>query len=142
MSTASLWYGNLFRFYADVDGVLFFPSRQEAIDTIAVLPVVNASGDAGIEYLCDGLTEAVLEDLCRVPGFRKVIALNSVMQYKNKERIPGQVSKRLDVTALVFSRLYKLGEDLTISVDLINGWDEARIWAGQLLPASHLSQSL
>jgi eukaryotic-like serine/threonine-protein kinase len=112
-------------------GFLFSPGQAEAIDTIAVLPVVNASGDAEIEYLCDGLTQAVLEDLCRAPGFRKVIAFNSVTEYKNKEMIPRQVSKNLDVTALVMSRLYKHGEDLTISVELINGWEGTRIWGSQ-----------
>jgi TolB-like protein/Tfp pilus assembly protein PilF len=111
--------------------IFYSPENAGAIDTIAVLPFVNASGDADIEYLCDGLAEAVLEDLCRAPGFRKVIAMNSVLQYKNKEIIPGQVSKKLDVTALVMSRLYKHGEDLTIRVELINGRNETRIWGSQ-----------
>lgn len=116
---------------AAIVGLLYSPGHAEAIDTIAVLPFVNSSGDADIEYLCDGLTEAVLEDLCRAPGFRKVIAYNSVMQYKNKEMVPGRVSRELDVTALVISRLTKLGDDLTISVELINGRDESRIWGSQ-----------
>ncbi len=116
---------------AIIAGLLYSLGHAEAIDTIAVLPVVNASGDADIEYLCDGLTEAVVEDLCRAPGFRKVIALNSVMQHKNKEMPPRQVSKKLDVTALVISRLTKVGEDLTISVELINGRNESRIWGSQ-----------
>jgi eukaryotic-like serine/threonine-protein kinase len=121
-------------------GLLYSPGHREAIDTVAVLPVVNASGDAEIEYLCDGLTEAVLEDLCRTPGFRKVIAFNSVMEYKNKEMVPGQVSKTLGVTALVMSRLHKRGEDLTISVELINGREGTRIWGTQYkLPVSHLA---
>jgi serine/threonine protein kinase/tetratricopeptide (TPR) repeat protein len=125
---------------AAIVGILYSPGNAEAIDTIAVLPFINASGDADIEYLCDGLTEAVLEDLCRAPGFRKVIALNSVMQYKNKEMVPGQVSKKLDVTALVISRLYKRGDELTISVELINGRDETRIWGNQYKrPVSQLT---
>jgi TolB-like protein len=125
---------------AAIVGLLYSPSHAEAVDTIAVLPFVNASGDANIEYLCDGLTEAVLEDLCRTPGFRKVIALNSVMQYKNREMVPGEVSRKLGVTALVMSRLYKRGEDLTISVELINGRDETRIWGSQYeRPASQLA---
>ena len=116
---------------AAIVGILYSPGHAEAIDTIAVLPFVNASGDADIEYLCDGLTEAVLEDLCRAPASGKSSHYNSVMQYKNKEMVPGQVSRKLDVTALVISRLYKRGEELTISVELINGRDETRIWGSQ-----------
>jgi len=49
---------------AAIVGLLYSPGHAEAIDTIAVLPFVNSSGDADTELLCDGLTEAVLEDLC------------------------------------------------------------------------------
>jgi TolB-like protein/tRNA A-37 threonylcarbamoyl transferase component Bud32 len=121
----------LFLALAAVVAVLFAPSHAEAIDTIAVLPFVNVSGNQEMEYLCDGLTEAVLEDLCRAPGLRKVIAFASVMQYKNKEITPEQVSSKLGVGGLIISRLYRHGDDVTISVELVNGRDEARLWGSQ-----------
>ncbi|MBM4161697.1 MAG: hypothetical protein FJ217_11455 [Ignavibacteria bacterium] len=121
----------LFLAVAVVAGILLSPRHGEAIDTIAVLPFVNVSGSQDMEYLCDGLTEAVLEDLCRVSGLRKVIAFNSVMQYKNKEIVPGQVASKLGVAGLIISRLYRRGDDVTISVELIRGQDESRIWGSQ-----------
>jgi serine/threonine-protein kinase len=121
----------LFLALAVVAGYLLSPDHAEAIDTVAVLPFVNVSGNQDIEYLCDGLTEAVLEDLCRVSGLQKVIAFNSVMQYKNKEIAPGQVASKLGVAGLIISRLYRHGDDVTVSVELIRGKDEGRIWGSQ-----------
>ncbi len=112
-------------------GLLFSPGHAEAIDTIAVLPFVNASNNPDIEYLCDGLTEAVLGDLCRVPALRKVIALSSVMHYKNKEIAAAQVSQKLGVAALVLSRLYLRGDEVTVNVELVDGKDEKRLWGAQ-----------
>lgn len=112
-------------------GILYSPGHAEAIDTVAVLPFVNASNNPDIEYLCDGLTEAVLEDLDRAPGIRKVIANNSVMQYKNKAIVPAEVSRKLNVAALVISHLNQRGDELTVSVELVNGKDGSRIWGGQ-----------
>jgi serine/threonine protein kinase len=116
---------------AAIVAIFYSPSHAEPIDTVAVLPFVNASNNPDIEYLCDGLTEAVLEDLCRVPALRKVIALSSVMHYKNKEIAAAQVSRKLDVAALVLSRLYQRGDEITINVELVNGKDETRLWGAQ-----------
>jgi len=121
-------------------GLLFSPGHAEAIDTIAVLPFVNASNNPDNDYLCDGLTEAVLGDLSRVSALRKVIALSSVMHYKNKEIVAAQVSQRLGVAALVLSRLYLRGDEVTVNVELVNGKDEKRLWGAQYIrPLSQLS---
>ena len=116
---------------AAIAGILFSPSHAEAIDTIAVLPFVNVSNNRETEYLCDGLTEAVLEDLCRVPALKKVIAFNSVMQYKHKEIVAAEVSRRLGVAAVLMSRLHQSGDEVTISVELVNGRDETRLWGAK-----------
>lgn len=53
------------------------------------------------------------------------------MQYKNEEITPGQVASRLGVAGLIISRLYRRGDDVVISVELIRGQDESRIWGSQ-----------
>jgi TolB-like protein/tetratricopeptide (TPR) repeat protein len=125
---------------AVIIALMYSPGHAEAIDAIAVLPFVNVSNSSDTEYICDGLTAAVLDDLCRVPGIRRVIALSSVMPYKNKEIIPNEVSRKLSVAALVMCRLSQHGDEVSISVELVNGKDEQRLWGAQYSrPLSQLS---
>ena len=73
-------------------------SRDFTFDSIAVLPLVNESNDAEIEYLADGLTESFINSLSRVSGL-KVIARNTVFRYKNKDIEAKEVGETLGVAA-------------------------------------------
>jgi eukaryotic-like serine/threonine-protein kinase len=112
-------------------GIIEYTGRAKAIDSIAVLPFVNESQNPDIEYLCDGLTEALLEDLCRAPGIKKVTARYSVMEYKNKTVVPSEASQKLGVAAILVSRLNQRGNDVRVAVELIAASDGRRLWGMQ-----------
>ncbi|MGH9651217.1 MAG: protein kinase domain-containing protein, partial [Terriglobales bacterium] len=73
--------------------------RQEPIQSLAVLPLVNASGDPNAEYFSDGVTESLINSLSQVPDL-KVIAVTSVFRYKGRETDLQRVARELGVRAV------------------------------------------
>src|SRR5262249_14224768 len=67
-----------------VGGMYWFHGRSQAADSIAVLPFVNSSGNADMEYLSDGITESLINALSRIPNLA-VMSRNSVFQYKGRQ---------------------------------------------------------
>ena len=110
--------------------IVYFTRPGEAIDSIAVLPFVNVTGDPNTEYLSDGLSGSVIDNLSRLPNL-KVIALNSVLRYKGKELDPQEVGRKLSVRAVLISRLVQHGDDLSISAELIDVRDDRHLWGGE-----------
>jgi TolB-like protein/tRNA A-37 threonylcarbamoyl transferase component Bud32/Tfp pilus assembly protein PilF len=106
--------------------LLSFLSR--APRTIAVLPFVNDTGSADLEYLSDGLTDGLIYGLSEMPGVEKVIARASVFEMKGKPVKPREVGRRLDVRTMVTGRLARQGEQMTVSVELVSTRDGRLIW--------------
>jgi len=104
----------------------FHKTRQ--IDSIAVLPFTNAAGEANTDYLSDGITEALLSNLVRVPGL-KVKSRNSVFEYKGKNVDIQKVGKDLGVSGLVSGRVVPHGDLLEVSAELIDARDNTEIWS-------------
>jgi len=104
--------------------------REGAIDSLAVLPLVNASGDANLEYLSDGITESLIDSLSQLPQLR-VMARGTVFSYKGKEVDPRKVGQELNVRAVVTGRMTQRGDDLIIVAELVNAADGSRLWGGQ-----------
>jgi len=92
--------------------------RGEAIDSIAVLPFVNANADPSIDYLSDGIPESIINSLSQLPNL-KVMSRNSVFQYKGKDTNAQAVAKDLRVEAVLTGRVTQRGDGLAISVELI-----------------------
>jgi serine/threonine-protein kinase len=110
---------------------LFYPARSaEAIDSVAVLPFVNVSGDPDSEYLSDGISDGIINILSRLPKMR-VISLNSVLRYKGQQIDPQAVGRELDVRAVLMGRLTRQGDDLAISTELVDVRDDRRLWGEQ-----------
>src|SRR4051812_32716106 len=84
------------------------------IDSIAVLPFVNASGDPGAEYLSDGVSENLIDRLSELPQL-KVIAQASAFRYKGKTVDPREVGRALDVRGVLMGRVARRGDDLEVS---------------------------
>ncbi len=111
--------------------IRFFPTRQgTAIDSLAVLPFINTDADKNAEYLADGLTENLINSLSQLPEM-KVIASGSVFRFKAKQTDPQAIGKQLGVRAVLTGRIAQRGESLTISAELINARDGARLWGEQ-----------
>ena len=103
-------------------------NRGTAIDSIAVLPFQNRSSDADTEYLSDGLAESLIYRLSQLPNL-KVSPTSSVMRYKGKNTDIDQIARELEVDAVMSGRVSQRGEDLTISVELVDARTKKLLWA-------------
>ena len=103
---------------------------RAGITSIAVLPFANQTGDPNAEYLSDGISESLINSLSQVPGV-KVIARSSAFKYKGKEADLQEVANALGVEAILTGRVTQRGENLSISVELMNASDKTQIWGEQ-----------
>ena len=108
---------------------LFMGGRVEAIESIAVLPFENLTGDAGKEYFVDGATDEVINQLCKI-GAWNVISRTSVMHYKGVDKTLTEIARELNVDAVVEGTVYQTGENVRIGVKLIDVLpEEQNLWA-------------
>ncbi|MBD0295546.1 MAG: tetratricopeptide repeat protein [Flavisolibacter sp.] len=109
-------------------GYWFFTgSNGKQIESIAVLPFVNTSGIADVEYLSDGITESLINSLSQLPHL-SVKARSSVFHYKGKEVTPQVVGKELKVQAVLNGRMVQRGDQLTLSLDLVEVSTGNQLW--------------
>ena len=102
----------------------FKGARRSDFHLIAVVPFVNAGGNRDLEHLSDGITESIINTLSQRRELR-VIARNSVFHYKGKDLDARQIGRELRVDSVLLGTLHLIGEELTISTELIdvaNGW--------------------
>ena len=97
------------------------------IDSIAVLPFTNGAGDASTDYLSDGITESLIDNLAHVPQLR-VKSSNSVSRYKGKDVDVPKVGNDLGVSALVIGRVVPRGDSIEVSAELTDVRDNTEIW--------------
>jgi eukaryotic-like serine/threonine-protein kinase len=102
-------------------------SNSEKINSIAVLPFVNATTDPGNEYLSDGLTESLISTLSQLPNL-KVMARSTVFKFKGKEDDPRQIGQSLQVSAVLMGRITQHADELGIDADLVNTADGTELW--------------
>jgi serine/threonine protein kinase/tetratricopeptide (TPR) repeat protein len=108
----------------------YFSKNVKTIDSIAVLPFVNASADPNAEYLSDGITESLINSLSQLPNL-KVMSRNSVFRYKGRETDAQSAARSLGVRAVLTGRLVQQGDNLLISVELVDVSDNTHIWGEQ-----------
>lgn len=101
--------------------------HSSKVDSIAVLPFVNATSDTNNEYLSDGLTESLISTLSQFPNL-KVMARSTVFRYKGKEDDPQKVGQALEVSAVLVGRITQHNDQLGIQADLVNTLDGTEIW--------------
>lgn len=114
-----------------VASAVYLTRPAEAIDSVAVMPFVNVSGDPNMEYLSEGLSDSVINNLSQLPNLKKVIALNSVLRYKGRQTDPQAIGRELGVSAVLMSRLVQQGDSISISTELIDVRDNRRLWGEQ-----------
>ncbi len=105
-------------------------STEIAVESIAVIPFVNQSKDADAEWISDGLTESIINNLTQLPNL-KVIARSSVFRYKGRETIRSSIGKELGVRAVLTGRLMQRGDTMVISAELIDIRDNKQLWGEQ-----------
>jgi serine/threonine protein kinase/Tfp pilus assembly protein PilF len=115
-----------------VGGAFLWRSRSdsEQITSVAVMPFVNVSNDPNSEYLSDGITESLINNLSQLPSLT-VLARSSVFRYKGRDVDPQTVAKDLKVQALVTGRIVQRGDQLIISSELIDARTNRNLWGDQ-----------
>ena len=103
---------------------------RRRLDSLAVLPLANASADPAAEYLSDGVTESIINSLSAIPKLR-VMARSTVFRYKGQVVDPGRVAEELDVRAILMGTVRQVGESLVIGVELIDAADGSQLWGAQ-----------
>lgn len=99
-------------------------------NSIAVLPFQNKSGDPNSEYLSDGLAESLIYRLSQLPNL-KVSPTSSVIRYKGKDTEVSKIASELGVDAVMTGRLAQIGDNLTISVELVDVRNNKLLWGEQ-----------
>jgi TolB-like protein/DNA-binding winged helix-turn-helix (wHTH) protein/tetratricopeptide (TPR) repeat protein len=102
--------------------------RPVKIESLAVLPLENLSGNPGEEYFADGMTEALITELGKVQALR-VISRQSVMHYKGTNKTVPQIAKELNVDALVEGSTLRTGGKVRITTQLIRANPEHHLWS-------------
>jgi serine/threonine protein kinase/tetratricopeptide (TPR) repeat protein len=102
-------------------------SATKKIDSLAVLPFVNATADANNEYLSDGLTESLIGTLSQVPDL-KVMARSTVFRFKGKDDDPQKIGQQLQVRAVLMGRITQHGDEVAVQADLVNAADGSELW--------------
>lgn len=113
LGVGSYWY------YTDDDA--------RRIDSIAVMPFENASGDPETEYLSEGLTDSLVYRLSQVADL-KVSPATSVARYKGKEIDPIKVGNELGISSVLVGRITQRGDSLVVSANLIDVRNEKSLW--------------
>jgi eukaryotic-like serine/threonine-protein kinase len=102
-------------------------SGARRIDSVAVLPFVNATADANNEYLSDGLTESLIGTLSQVSDL-KVMARSTVFRFKGKEDDPQKIGQQLQVSAVLVGRITQHGDEMGVQADLVSTSDGSELW--------------
>lgn len=101
--------------------------RSADLDSVAILPFENATGDPQLDYLSDGMTDSLINALARLPDL-SVKARSMVFRYKGRNADPLEVASALSVEGVVNGRLERQGERLVLSLALADGADGNQIW--------------
>jgi TolB-like protein/Tfp pilus assembly protein PilF/tRNA A-37 threonylcarbamoyl transferase component Bud32 len=104
--------------------------RAEPIESVAVLPFANASGNPDAEYLSDGITEAIISSLSQLSQLR-VMARSTVFRYKGKDIDPQRAGAELKVRAVVTGRVAQRGDTLLVSAELVDVAGGSQLWGAQ-----------
>jgi serine/threonine protein kinase/tetratricopeptide (TPR) repeat protein len=117
-------------------GLVLFAQRGlreiqlKSMDSVAVLPIVNATGDPNSEYLSEGITQDLVSTLSQIPNL-KVVSLASVYRYKGKSIDPPTVARELGVHTILTGRLLRRGNDLSISSEFVDAEHDRVVWSKQ-----------
>jgi len=98
------------------------------VRSLAVLPLVNLSGDADQEYFADGMTEELITNLGRIGGLR-VISRSSVMTLKHAKKTLPQMARALNVDALIEGSVARSGDRVRIMASLVEANPERQLWS-------------
>src|SRR5580765_7741746 len=103
-------------------------ARATPQKSIAVLPLLNESGDPGDEYFSDGLSEELIAALGQIKDL-KVIGRSSSFRFKDRKEEPKTIGEKLGVSTLLEGTVRKQGDKVRIVAELINAADGTELWS-------------
>ena len=101
--------------------------RSRAVDSVAVLPFVNAENRQDTEYLCDGITESLINHLSQIPKLR-VVPRSTAFRYKGVDIDPERAARELNVRVLLTGRLLLRGDTLNVQAELVDAAAHSQLW--------------
>jgi serine/threonine protein kinase len=104
------------------------PVLAKPIQSLAVLPLKNYSGDASQDYFADGMTDALISNLAQIREL-KVISRTSVTQYKETKKPIPEIAKELGVEGIVEGSVVRLGSRVRVTAQLIDAREDRHLWA-------------
>ncbi|MBI4466217.1 MAG: protein kinase [Acidobacteria bacterium] len=107
---------------------LLGPPGPPRIESLAVLPLANLSGDPQQEYFADGMTEALITELSKISAL-SVISRTSVMRYKASDKPMPRIARELNVDGVLEGSVLREGNQVRITVQLIHGPTDKHLWA-------------
>jgi len=111
-------------------GYYFTHQAPRAIDSVAVLPLANATANSEMDYLADGITEGVINHLSRLPQLR-VMARSTVFRYRQAQQDPIQIGRELKVGAVIMGRLSQHGDTVNVETEMVDVSNGSQIWGEQ-----------
>jgi len=105
-------------------------TKNRPIDSLAVLPFINAGADPEAEYLSDGITESIIQNLSQLPALR-VMARSTVFRYKGRDSDPQEGGRELGVRAVLLGRVVQLRDRLSVRAELVDVADGSQLWGNQ-----------
>ncbi len=108
-------------------GYRYFASTNQ-IESIAVMPFVNGSGNSDVEYLSDGMTETLIRSLSQLPNLN-VKSRSSVFRYKGKDTDAKTIARELGVQAILNGRVVQSSEGVSLTLELIDAASDNVLWA-------------
>jgi TolB-like protein/DNA-binding winged helix-turn-helix (wHTH) protein/Tfp pilus assembly protein PilF len=111
-----------------IGGFPWRTTNPAPIKSIAVLPFANLSGDPGQEYFADGVTDSLITELGKTSALR-VISRQSTLRYKKGDKPLPEISRELDVDAVVEGSVVRTGERVRITAQLLRARPEQHLWA-------------
>jgi serine/threonine protein kinase/Tfp pilus assembly protein PilF len=103
---------------------------KRIIDSLAILPLTNASLDPEAEYLSEGITESIINSLSQIPKLR-VMARSTVFRFKGQNTDPQTIGKELNVRGVLTGRVMQRGSKMNVLVELVDVLDGSQIWGEQ-----------
>ena len=114
-------------------GLYYFAFREQPLSSLAVLPFVNEGADPRIEYLSDGITESIINNMSQLPAL-SVRSFSSVTRYRGNAANAQTAAQELKVQALLTGRLVQRGDTFVISAELVDVRNNRQLWGSQYTP--------
>jgi serine/threonine-protein kinase len=105
----------------------FFAGGARRLDSLAILPFTNASGDSGMDYLSDGISENLINTVSQLPEIT-VTSRSSAFRYKSADVDPKTVGRKLGVGTVLLGRVLRRGDQLLVSVELVDTRNGRQLW--------------